>query len=214
MNFYDRDSRFNSLKFKNYGNKQRALSEISRRLTVGSRKYGEAAQEPANRPLPHWSHLPSTDTAADDHHIYLAFGNGSWGAGKKKVPAPTKRLLTHLRQIARLPPPRANRPARPMVTLIMLDEYLTSQICANCHQRTLEHVPATKGQAHPKIHAVLKCNSCRTVWNRDVMAAKNIRYIFRYMAEHNNRRPPMFCRPQNVMDWLAKEEPAGSSERP
>jgi hypothetical protein len=32
------------------------------------------------------------------------------------------------------------------------------------------------------------------------MAAKNIHYILKYMAEHNNRRPPMFWRPQNDAD--------------
>ncbi|KAI7900893.1 uncharacterized protein BX663DRAFT_553532 [Cokeromyces recurvatus] len=43
-----------------------------------------------------------------------------------------------------------------------------------------------------KLHAVLKCNSCNTVWNRDVMAAKNMNYIFTYMLQHKNERPPDF----------------------
>ncbi|KAI9263631.1 hypothetical protein EDC94DRAFT_670893 [Helicostylum pulchrum] len=48
-----------------------------------------------------------------------------------------------------------------------------------------------------KLHAVLKCDSCNTVWNRDVMAVKNIHNIFTYMSQHNSERPPEFRRRSN-----------------
>jgi hypothetical protein len=39
------------------------------------------------------------------------------------------------------------------------------------------------------------CKTCGKVWNRDEMAAKNILYIFKYMALNNNIRPLIFARP-------------------
>ncbi|CEP19532.1 hypothetical protein [Parasitella parasitica] len=51
-----------------------------------------------------------------------------------------------------------------------------------------------------KLHAVLKCNSCNTVWNRDVMVLINIYYIMLYMSQHNNERPPEFARPSNTTE--------------
>jgi transposase len=53
------------------------------------------------------------------------------------------------------------------------------------------------GHAGPQVHGVLKCKNCSTVWNRDELAAKNIRHVFLYMAVHNNRRPPNFERSEN-----------------
>ena len=205
--FVDLQFRFNKLKLKVYGQKQKGLSEIGKRLTYGSRKYSQRLQESPVARTTHWTALPSFDTPVEQvPHIFLAFGNGNFGNVGGKLSAPTKRLLSHLRQISRI---------KADIHIITIDEYLTSQVCANCHRRTLEKMPATKGKADPKIHAVLKCNSCRTVWNRDTMAAKNIRHIFRYMAEHNNERPEMFRRPPRIVeDSLAREEPPGSSERP
>jgi hypothetical protein len=50
----------------------------------------------------------------------------------------------------------------------------------------------------PKIHALLRCQNCSKVWNRDQMAVKNIKYIFEYIATNNNRRPPNFERPSTT----------------
>ncbi|KAI8364209.1 hypothetical protein BD560DRAFT_436828 [Blakeslea trispora] len=46
-----------------------------------------------------------------------------------------------------------------------------------------------------RVHTILECESCRTVWNRDVNAAKNIHHVSTYQANHNNERPPIFQRP-------------------
>jgi hypothetical protein len=56
----------------------------------------------------------------------------------------------------------------------------------------------SSGAAGQKIHAVLKCISCNTVWNLDVMAAKNMRHIFVYMALNNNERLDAFKRPDTT----------------
>lgn len=55
---------------------------------------------------------------------------------------------------------------------------------------------AVSAESKRKIYAILKCNSCSTVWNRDVMVAKNMHYIFTYISQHNNKRHPRihgFC---------------------
>src|ERR1700729_2747416 len=108
-----------------------------------------------------------------------------------KLPAPSKRFLDHLKSLSR---------RNVQVSTVIIDEYLTSQVCAECHRRTLVNLrersktSMSSGAAGQNIHAVLKCTSCNTVWNRDVMAAKNMRHIFVYMALNNNERPDPFKR--------------------
>lgn len=199
--FYDEDQRYRVLKLKNYKGRQLALEEMGRRLTFGSHKYGHH-QKPSHRhmmdPLvkkrPSFTPLPSTDNDNEDntHHYIIAFGNGSAPHLRGKLPAPSKRLLGHLKSLSK---------RNVFVSTIIIDEYLTSQVCAECHQRSLVNLrerslPSTATGS--KIHAVLKCTSCSTVWNRDVMASKNILYIFQYMATHNNERPRPFKRPNST----------------
>jgi hypothetical protein len=195
--FYDDSQRYKILKFKNYKGRQLALEEMGRRLTFGSSKYGRQPKpfhrhmiDPPTRKRPSFAPLPSIDNYNEDniHHYIVAFGNGSAPHLRGKLPAPSKRFLRHLKSLSK---------RNVFVSTVIIDEYLTSQVCAKCHQRTLVNLrersmPSTT--AGSKIHAVLKCSSCSTVWNRDVMAAKNILYIFQYMALHNNERPEPFKR--------------------
>lgn len=55
-----------------------------------------------------------------------------------------------------------------------VNKYLTSQTCNKCKEQNLNHLSA----------AVLKCDSCNSVWNCDVMAAKNIHNILTYMSSN------------------------------
>jgi hypothetical protein len=203
--YYDRDWRFNVLKLKSYKGRQKGLNEIARRLTFGSQKYG-CSPTPLHTHMVHpkarkklvWTPTSSCDKPEEDHrhHYIIAFGNASWGNVRGKMPAPSKRLLGHLKNLSRL----QNR----LISVVMIDEYLTSQICAHCHQRSLQNVkerPSSGGDAGPSIHAVLKCDNCSTVWNRDRMAAKNMAYIFKYMALHNDERPlPFRRRPKETLN--------------
>ncbi|CDH59914.1 predicted protein [Lichtheimia corymbifera JMRC:FSU:9682] len=78
------------------------------------------------------------------------------------------------------------------LVVINIDEYLTSQICHNCQQRTLRNMQIDD----MKLHTVLHCtnNHCRTMWNRDKNAAKNIYQIARSHI-FGQGRPLPFARP-------------------
>jgi len=51
-----------------------------------------------------------------------------------------------------------------------------------------------------KLPSPSKNTSCNTVWNRDVMAAKDIRFIIIYIALNNNERPDPSKRPRTNGD--------------
>ncbi|KAI8364126.1 hypothetical protein BD560DRAFT_425692 [Blakeslea trispora] len=67
-----------------------------------------------------------------------------------------------------------------MQHLVLLYEYLTNLVCNKCQTRTLENV--VDRNTLRKVHMILKCKSCSTVWNCDVYATKNICYVFTYQA--------------------------------
>ena len=207
--FYDIDRRYRKLKFKSYQGKQKGLEEIGRRLTYGSKKYGAPPKprhshmmEPEPRRRQFWIPSSSCDKPEEDNrqHYIFAFGNGACGGIAGKLPAPVKRLRRHLYQLS-------NRNVH--TSVLVIDEYNTSKVCAECHTKSLVNLEAypksnllsnVSNQTPPNnqkrtIHAILKCTSCRTVWNRDKMAAKNIRFVFQYMATHNDERPAAFARP-------------------
>ena len=76
------------------------------------------------------------------------------------------------------------------LVLVKVPEFRSSKICSRCQTLTLEHVrDQVSGDA---LHAVLRCNNCATVWNRDVNAARNLRFIAIHMAANENRTPPMY----------------------
>lgn len=55
--------------------------------------------------------------------------------------------------------------------VVDIDEYKTSRICNNCGTDSLSK------QKEVKRCSVLFCDSCRTIWQRDVNAAKNMMKI-------------------------------------
>lgn len=217
VQFYDQDFRFNVLKLKCYKGRQKALSEIGRRLTHGSKKYGSPPKpnhhhmqqlEKPNRNK--WQNLSNCDRPEDGkfHHHITAYGNASFGNKRGKLPAPSKQLLRHLRSLRNL--------RNCKISIVNIDEYMTSQVCAHCKQRTLQHArerTSTGSQNGRTIHTVLKCRTCSTVWNRDVMAARNVRFIFWSMAMNNDERPLAFRRPAktNPPTNNAEEPPGGEA---
>ncbi|ORE01350.1 hypothetical protein BCV72DRAFT_310112 [Rhizopus microsporus var. microsporus] len=55
---------------------------------------------------------------------------------------------------------------------VSVDEYLTSQICNKCKPRQLNNTSIAGSKR--RVHSILKCESCGTVWNRDVNSVLNI----------------------------------------
>jgi transposase len=53
--------------------------------------------------------------------------------------------------------------------------------------KNVEEHPSSLGHKE-NIHDVVKCYYCATVWNRDVNAARNMRYLFIHMAMHGKRK--------------------------
>ena len=214
INFYDQDLRFNVQKLKSYKGRQKGINEIARRLTFGSKKYArdpDAMEYELTDPAQStkWKPKLSCDKSYEtkDHNYIIAYGKATWGNLAGKLPAPTKRLVNELRKITR------RRGCR--VSLCMIDEYNTSKVCANCHEKAVENVAERRSVSNnhkERIHAVLKCKNCSTTWNRDVMAARNMRYVFLYQAQHGGERPMPFKRPatattttNNVGDFIGRD---------
>jgi Putative transposase DNA-binding domain len=165
------------------------------KINLWKQKYGiepVPRHENPSRPGNFWRPLSPLDRPHEDRyqHYLIAFGNGAFGNVKGKRPAPSKAIFKHLCYLS--------RQRNIKVSVIKVDEYLTSQICAQCDQRNLRNLREPRnfeGTTRLKIHSLLKCQNCSKVWNRDQMAAKNIRYIFDSMATNNNQRPLNFQRP-------------------
>ncbi|CAO3663551.1 unnamed protein product [Umbelopsis ramanniana] len=138
-----------------------------------------------------WTPILPMDFLAEDNlqHYIIAFGKTSFGNMRGKKPGPVKSIFRHLCYLSRI---------KNNISVVAMDEYLTSQVCANCDRRTLKHVRERRNPGRSsglKLHTLLNCETCSKVWNRDQMASKNIKYIFEYMANHNNERPQQFRRP-------------------
>ncbi|ORE07908.1 hypothetical protein BCV72DRAFT_325170, partial [Rhizopus microsporus var. microsporus] len=52
---------------------------------------------------------------------------------------------------------------------VSVDGYLTSQICNKCKANQLNNTSIAGSKR--RVHSVLKCESCGTVWNHDVNSA-------------------------------------------
>jgi hypothetical protein len=196
--YFDKDAIFQILRLKSYKGRQRGLNELARRFTFGSKKYG-ATPRPNHRQVANpeqkrkhpdkWKAICSKDQAQEDatQKYIIAFGAGVFAPMKGKRLGPTKALWRRLCAVSR---------NQPNVSVLKVCEDMTSQNCATCQARTLINLRERRSANNfgHKVHAVRICKTCGTVWNRDEMAAKDILYIFKYMALNNNVRPPSFVR--------------------
>ena len=77
----------------------------------------------------------------------------------------------------------------------LIDEYKTSKLCSTCHLQQLEFtkmkIPGS-GRTNMRIQ---RCKNCKTYWNRDVNAARNMRALFVHQRDNNGARIPEFDRP-------------------
>ena len=70
-------------------------------------------------------------------------------------------------------------------------EHNTSKICSHCHgyANPIENPQKADGS---KIWKLIKCETCRSIHNRDHNATKNMMYIFTKMIK-GRKRPKKFC---------------------
>jgi transposase len=73
------------------------------------------------------------------------------------------------------------------VEFVEVDECRTSKVCSSCKGDELKNV--VNRVTENKLHAVLKCSTCSSAWNRDVNAVKNIHAMFIHQAFNSNKKP-------------------------
>ncbi|CAO3692646.1 unnamed protein product [Rhizopus microsporus] len=61
-----------------------------------------------------------------------------------------------------------------------------------CKINEINNISITRSKR--RVHSVVKCESCGTVWNCDVNSALNIHCTFVYKSKHDNESPPPFKR--------------------
>lgn len=131
------------LKFHNYRNEQKALTEMCKRLFTGSRKYQEGNPDIQQAHLKKWKPLAPRDHASEaERPIVIVFGSARFGGLRGNVSSPTKifrtALLNYIKSTRRNQPNSRNY-------AVIIDEYFTSQICPGCHTRnpfTYQRYPA------------------------------------------------------------------------
>jgi hypothetical protein len=115
----------------------------------------------------------------DPENVVMSFGHASFSSSSVGFAAGPVELLT--RELRHRVP-----------RFYKMDEYLTSQVCSDCHVRfgkELQHVYALRLCKHIDRRPV--------VWNRDVNAAINMRSIFLFKYRFGGDRPLLFQRPDN-----------------
>ncbi|KAI7904031.1 uncharacterized protein BX663DRAFT_542322 [Cokeromyces recurvatus] len=137
--FYNRGLWSSKLKLRYYRKKQKAFSEIVKIFTCNSIKYHTGAITNANKTI-------------------IAYGDGRFSLTMRgKRSGPTKVIIKALQKCEQ------NRG----VTVQMIDEYLTSQVCNNCKKRNVEKV--VQRSAKRRVHSVLQCQETayNIIWNRN-----------------------------------------------
>ncbi len=76
--------------------------------------------------------------------------------------------------------------------LYLVDEYKTSCTCHNCHERCetfryCQNPKPWKQEQTIKRHGLVMCQTCHSIWNRDVNASLNIYDIMKSHIEENER---------------------------
>ncbi|CEG63410.1 hypothetical protein RMATCC62417_00555 [Rhizopus microsporus] len=172
-NYYCQDKWSQKLKFKTYINKQKETQEIVKRLFDNSKKHGKTSTAGAKNQNPNKSkHVPLSPAdlpSSSQRKRIIAFGDGTFCSSMKgKRAAPTKRITEEIN--------RKCKQSDGGSEFVYADKYLTSQICNKCKMKEMNNFSVSESKR--RVHSVLKCGSCGTVWNRDANNALNIYNIF------------------------------------
>jgi hypothetical protein len=154
VRFYD--ERWRILRFQRYRGRQKALSEVCRRFTKGSKKYPPSdpsmlLNSPVSDSRKKWKRREAHE---DDRRAVVAFGDGMFSPTMKGKRAGVSRLL--FRALC-----RHDRLGH--LTLVKVPEFRSSRVCSRCQELTLDHV-RDEASRDASLHAVLRCKSCDTVW--------------------------------------------------
>ncbi|KAG2204142.1 hypothetical protein INT47_011625 [Mucor saturninus] len=133
-NYYNNDNWSSKLKFKTYIKKQiKAVEEICKRLVVGSKKYGRESKTGIKTATENTSiHYPNALQDAEKllTSTVIAFGDATFYSSMRGNKAATVKLIKKKLQQMR----------GGTIQICFIDEYLTSQVCNVCKNRTLENV--------------------------------------------------------------------------
>ncbi|SAL99365.1 hypothetical protein, partial, partial [Absidia glauca] len=109
-------------------------------------------------------------------------GDGSFGMTMRGT---KPGLATHFKKVLK------HAELQGKLLVVSVDEAYTSKVCSRCQVKEMENM---KIGADSRLHSVLTCKGCNTVWNRDVNAANNI-FSLAARAIDGLPRPAIFCRP-------------------
>ena len=129
------------------------------------------------------------DVLGKDHKKIAVFGDGVFASSMKGMsPAPMTMIRDYIARFGRV---------------VLVDEYLTSQVCSGCHKR-MEQSKVEHGVFHCKSD----CCKLKTTWDRDENASQNIAHIF---VEHmkGNIRPEYFQRDNDLTSKKAMKHKVG-----
>ncbi|KAI8641543.1 hypothetical protein BD408DRAFT_417986 [Parasitella parasitica] len=130
--FYNSGLWSSKLKFRCYRKKQKAFSEIVKVFTHDSIKYRSGAStnvKTTTRNNNSYSRPPPLDGSVKANKTIIAYGDGRFSPTMRgKRSGPTKTIIKALQKC------KENRG----VTVQIVDEYLTSQVCNNCKKRNQE----------------------------------------------------------------------------
>ena len=87
-----------------------------------------------------------------------------------------------------------------MLKTVLVPEFNTSQVCSKCLKEERVQKPE-KMLCIAKPHFVRKCQTCQTMWNRDVNAARNMIDIVKEIERVGEKR---LCF-QKKLDWGEKQ---------
>ena len=77
--------------------------------------------------------------------------------------------------------------------IVTIDEFMTSRICNVCYEDSLKKVDGAKS------HSVLGCQNFKTLWQRDINAAKNM-LLISSLIWNGNGCPEVFSPKARI--WL------------
>ena len=126
-------------------------------------------------PITHTQQVPLTSTQQISSPTCVVFyGSATFKSSMKgNRSVPSQALVRHL----------ASR-----ITVLGVNEYLTSQVCSACSYYPLWHRKDLPWFRSRKV-AYCKNSHCNLCWNRDVNASRNMRQIGEYWLQYTQRHP-------------------------